>query len=95
MLPDLLADQRHRFRIERHRYRLSRLCLVGMNQANRRTKSTCDHWRPVTFDARKPVASENAAVSARCSGKASKKRMPLGPSESDRAARERAATVDR
>ena len=47
----------------------SRLRLVGMStHANCRVKSTCCHCRPVTFDARKPVASENAAMSARCSG---------------------------
>ena len=31
MLPHLLADQRHRFRIERHRYCLSRFRLVRMD----------------------------------------------------------------
>ena len=33
----------------------------GCTHANCRVKSTCRHCRPVTFDARKPVASENAA----------------------------------
>ncbi len=46
----------------------------GCTHAICRAKSTCCHCRPLTFAARKPVASENAAMSARCSGNSARSR---------------------
>ena len=53
---------------------LRALAWSACTHANRRTKSTCDHRNPVTFDARNPVEREKAAISAKCSGRAANNR---------------------
>jgi hypothetical protein len=53
---------------------LRALAWSAWTHANRLTKSTCGHCKPVTLAARNPVASENAAMSAKWGGSAASNR---------------------
>jgi hypothetical protein len=68
MPPELPPDDRHGLRIERDRNGLPGLGLIGMNQASRRTRSTCVHKGPVTLAWRSPVWRLKSTMSPRYSG---------------------------
>ena len=65
MLAELLAHERNRFRIERHRYRLARFRLVGMLPRQSPCQINLCPLQTGDVERRNPVASENAAMSAR------------------------------